>query len=74
MLDGVLLERRGIPAAAICTEPFVPNATEIGKAHGAPDYPFVLIPHPLGSATLEELAARAKAALPEIIHLMTPRG
>ena len=25
MLDGILLERRGIPAAAICTDLFVPN-------------------------------------------------
>ena len=70
MLDGILLERRGIPAAAICTDVFVPNAQAIAEAHGAPDYPFALVPHPLASASAAELGREAKEVLPELIRLL----
>ncbi len=70
MLDGILLERRGIPAAAICTDVFVPNGQAIAAAHGAPAYPFTLVRHPLASASQEELAREAKRVLPEILRLL----
>ena len=71
MLDGILLERRGIPAAAICTDLFVPNAKAIAEAHGAPEYPFALVPHPLASATPTELTREAKEVLSEVLRLLT---
>lgn len=71
MLDGILLERRGVPAAAICTELFVPNAKAIAEAHGAPDYPFSLVPHPLASAAPTQLARQAKEVLSEVLRLLT---
>ncbi len=70
MLDGILLERRGIPAAAICTELFVPNGQAIAAAHGAPAYPFTLVRHPLASATQEDLAREAKQVLREVLRLL----
>ena len=70
MLDGILLERRGIPVAAICTDLFVPNGKAIAEAHGAPDYPFALVPHPLASASPTELAREAKQVLPEVLRLL----
>ena len=70
MLDGILLERRGIPVAAICTELFVPNGKAIAEAHGAPDYPFALVPHPLASASPTALAREAKQVLPEVLRLL----
>jgi hypothetical protein len=70
VLDGILMERRGIPAASICTDLFVPNGQAIAEAHGAPDYPFALVPHPLASASLAELARQAKEVLPELIRLL----
>jgi hypothetical protein len=70
VLDGILLERRGVPAAPICTDRFVPNGQAIGEAHGAPGYPFALVPHPLASASPEELKDRAKQVLPEILRLL----
>ena len=70
MLDGIFLERRGVPAAAICTDRFVPNGRAIAEAHGAPGYPFLLVPHPLASASPEELAREAKEVLPEILRLL----
>lgn len=71
MLDGILLERRGVPAAAICTDLFVPNGKAIAEAHGAPDYPFALVPHPLASAHAAELEQQAKGVVPEVLRLLT---
>jgi hypothetical protein len=71
VLDGIHLERRGIPAAAICTDLFVPNGRAIAEAHGAPDYPFALVAHPMASASPDELAREAKAVLPEVLRLLT---
>jgi hypothetical protein len=71
VLDGILLERRGVPAAAICTELFVPNAKAIAEAHGAPDYPFALVSHPLASASPAELAREANEVLSEVLRLLT---
>jgi hypothetical protein len=73
VLDGILLERRGIPAAAICTDAFVPNGQAIAAAHGAPAYPFTLVRHPLASASQEELVREAKKILPEILRLLLRR-
>ena len=70
MLDGILLEQRGIPAAVICTELFVPNGRATAKAHGAPDYPFALVPHPMASASPAELARQAKEVLPAVLRLL----
>ncbi len=70
MLDGILLERRGIPTASICTDRFVPNGEAIAKAHGASGYPFALVSHPLGSATPAELATEAKKVLPDVLRLL----
>lgn len=70
MLDGILMERRGVPAAAICTDLFVPNGKAIAEAHGAPGYPFALVPHPLASASTVELAQEAKQVLPTVLRLL----
>lgn len=70
MLDGILMERRGVPAAAICTDLFVPNGKAIAEAHGAPGYPFALVPHPLASASPVELAQEAKQVLPTVLRLL----
>lgn len=64
------MERRGVPAAAICTDQFVPNGRAIAEAHGASGYPFALVPHPLASASHAELAGEAKEILPEVLRLL----
>jgi len=73
VLDGILLERRGVPAAPICTDRFIPNGQAIAEAHGAPGYPFALVPHPLASASPAELAQEAKEVLPEVLRLLLRR-
>ena len=44
------------------TEKFVSAAELMGKVLGADDYPLVVIPHPISSASPDELAQRARLA------------
>ena len=48
------LEGLGVPAIAICTEPFESGARAMTFLGGIPDYPFALIQHPIGSLTPEQ--------------------
>ncbi len=50
------------------TENFVSAAELMGQVLGADGYPFVVIEHPIASATPEQLAVRAAAVASEIAH------
>ena len=60
MHDGISFEQFGKPAAVICTEPFIPTAQNIARVLGLPDYPFVVVDHPIGSLTHDEVRQRAQ--------------
>ena len=70
MHDGIALEKRGVPAAVICTEPFRSSAKAMSQIGGIPDYPFVELPHPLGSLSEELLRERAMQAAPEVLRIL----
>ena len=74
MHDGIELAKKGVPAAVICTEPFVSSGKAMSKLGGIPDYPFVVLPHPLGSLTPEGLRERAIQAAPEVLRILLARG
>ncbi len=40
-------ERRGVPAVAICTTPFLKSGKAMAARQGFPDYEFVMVEHPL---------------------------
>ena len=61
------LESLGVPAIAICTEPFESGARAMANLGGIPNYPFALVQHPIGSLTSEQIRARAVEAVPQII-------
>ncbi len=63
MHDAIIGERLGLPSAAIMTAKFVSAAELMSRVLGAQDYPFVVIDHPISSATTEHLAARARTAV-----------
>ena len=46
----------------MCTEPFEVTARNIARIMGLPNYPFLMVQHPIGSCTLPELRARAEVA------------
>ncbi len=70
MHDGIEVERRGKPAAAVLTDRFVVTAKVRAEACGIPDYPFVVVPHPLGRLSDDLVWARAEGALPRVIALL----
>ena len=70
MHDGIQFEKRGLPAAVICTEPFVSSAVAMSKLGGIPDFPFVVVPHPLGSLDENALRERAKEVAGDIVKIL----
>ena len=70
MHDGITLEKVGIPTAVISTEPFVSSAKAMSTLGGIPDFPFVVVPHPLGSLDNDSLRERAMMAAPEVLRIL----
>lgn len=70
MHDGIQFEKRGVPAAVICTEPFVSSAVAMSKMGGIPDFPFAVLPHPLGSLDETSLRKRAQEVAEDIIKIL----
>lgn len=70
MLDAINLEKHGIPAVAIVTEPFAPTAAAVAEMNGLPGYPVVVVPHPFGSLDEAAVRARADAAMARIERLL----
>ena len=60
-----------MPAAVICTDQFVASAKAQAEICGNPGYPLAVVAHPIGSLTAAELRARAAAALPQVIAILT---
>jgi hypothetical protein len=72
--DAIAAERRGIPAAAVMTDRFVRSAQVVAQLNGLPDYPFVVIGHPVANDNDEALQAKAEAAVPRIVEILTRRA
>ncbi|HXW45380.1 MAG TPA: hypothetical protein VEL03_11370 [Streptosporangiaceae bacterium] len=59
-----------MPAASICTEPFVPAAEAMARVYGFPGYQFVTMPHPLASLDEAQLEARARDLVPRLLRVL----
>ena len=70
MLDAIIFEKRGIPAAVVITEPFEPTAEAMAGLAGMPGYPYAAVPHPFGSLTAAEVSARADQVVDRIEKLL----
>jgi hypothetical protein len=68
------VRRLGVPSAVICSEPFVQLGRTQSRVLGVPDLPLVIIKHPLGGLALDDVKARADAALPQILELLRERA
>ena len=73
MHDAIAVETRGIPAVAVMTDRFVPSARAVAELNGLPDYPFVVIGHPIANDGDEELRSKAEAVVTRIAALLTER-
>ena len=55
----------------LCTRPFEVTAKNIARIMGLPDYPFVMVEHPIGSRTLDEIKVRAEDAYRQALIILT---
>lgn len=66
-------ERLGLPSAGIMTDRFVSAADMMARALGAEGYRYVVIEHPISSASVEALGERARKACAEAAALILGR-
>lgn len=64
------LESRGVPTAAICTEPFLASASAMAARRGFPGYAFARVAHPVSSLDQAEIEERAREALPQVLRIL----
>jgi hypothetical protein len=55
------------------TDRFAVSVREIAAIEGLPDYPFVVIDHPIAGNPEDELHGKADRALTSVIALLTKR-
>ena len=70
MLDGIVFEKVGIPAASIVTDVFQATGHAMAQAWGVPEYKFLAMPHPIANLSEAELDARARAIAGEVAQLL----
>ena len=70
MLDGILLEKTGIPSASIVTDIFEKTGRSMAEQWGLPRYKFLAMPHPIANLSETELDRRAREIVPEIVKLL----
>jgi hypothetical protein len=64
------LAKRGVAAAAICSQPFLQLGRAQARVFGVPELPLVAIPHPLGGLALDQVDTRAQHAVPQLVELI----
>ena len=70
MLDGILLEKTGVPAASIITDVFEKTGRAMAEQWGQPKYKYLAMPHPIANLTDAELDRRAREIVPEVVKLL----
>ena len=70
MLDGIVFEKHGIPAASLITDVFDATGRAMAEAWGLPNYKYLALPHPIANLTEEQLDQRAREIVPEIVDLL----
>jgi len=67
VLDGIKLEKAGIPAVAIVTTPFVATAQAMAANWGVLSYEFLVTSHPIANLSEAELNAKADELTTQIV-------
>ena len=70
MLDGIKLEKAGLPAVAIVTTPFVATAQAMATTWGVPTYQFVVMPHPIANLSEAELNTKADELATQVVEFL----
>jgi hypothetical protein len=56
------------------TDRFVPTARAVAELNGLPDYPFVVIAHPIANDRDDDLRRKAEGVVEQIAALLTQRA
>jgi hypothetical protein len=56
------------------TDRFVPTARAVAELNGLPDYPFVVIAHPIANDGDDDLRRKAEGVVERIAALLTQRA
>ncbi len=72
--DGIAFERRGVPAAAVCSDAFAVTADAMAALKGATGYRYATTPHPVAVLAPDEVRKRAEEVLPQVISILTGAG
>ncbi|GAA1665231.1 hypothetical protein GCM10010977_04660 [Citricoccus zhacaiensis] len=71
--DGIALEQRGVPVAVLCTEAFEVTSRAMAGLKGRPDFPVLLMPHPIANLTARDLAERGQTLASRVrSHFLGP--
>jgi hypothetical protein len=70
VLDGIVFEKTGIPAASIVTDVFEVTGRAMAEQWGLPSYKFLAMPHPIANLTEDQLDQRARAIVSDVVKLL----
>ena len=70
MLDGILFEKHGVPAASIVTDVFQATGRAMAQSWGLPEYKFLAMPHPIANLSEAQLDQRAREIAPQVVRLI----
>jgi hypothetical protein len=70
VLDGILFEKNGVPAASIVTDVFQATGRAMAQSWGLPAYKFLAMPHPIANLSEAQLDQRAREIAPEVVKLI----
>jgi hypothetical protein len=70
VLDGILLEKHGVPSASIVTDVFEITGRAMAEQWGLPHYRFLAMPHPIANLTPEQLDQRAREIASDVAKLL----
>ncbi|HRO30323.1 MULTISPECIES: UGSC family (seleno)protein [Micrococcaceae] len=69
--DGIAFERAGLPAAVVLTDAFDITGRAMAQVQGDADYEWVETEHPMAVLTEDEVRARARTLVSEIVGRLT---
>jgi hypothetical protein len=72
--DAITAEKAGVTATAIITDRFEQTARVMAQVSGMPDYPFVVIPHPISNNSEAVLRAKAEDAVRQCLAIWRSRS
>lgn len=71
VVDGILLERAGVPTVSIVSDAFHPSGRAMAAVQGFPGFEFHAVPHPFASLDDAQLGEHAASTLPVAVRILT---